>query len=88
MLHASEHSSRFLKKSYGSALILWKFSYELTIDKFLAIQTAQETVTGSKAGKLHCSSISIDSNSIPDEMNGTYTRLLCMEIEMLMCNGY
>ena len=82
MFHASEYSS--LKKSYGSDLT----TNELTLDEFLAIQTAQETVAGSKAGKLHCSSISIDSNSIPDEMNSTNTRLLCMEIQMQMYNGH
>ena len=68
--------------------VVKKFRYELTLDEILAIQTVQETVAGSNAGKLHCSSISIDSNSIPNEMNGTYTRLLCMKTEMQMCNGH
>ena len=62
--------------------VVKKFRYELTFDEVSAIQTAQETVAGSNAGKMHCSSISIDSNSIPNEMNGTYTRFLCMTTEM------
>lgn len=61
--------------------MLLKFSCELTLDEPLAIKTAQETVAGSRAGKLHCSCISIDSDTITNEMNSTYTRLLCMEIE-------
>ena len=69
--------------------VVKKFRYELTLDEILAIQTAQETVAGSNAGKLHCSSISIDSNSIPNEMNGTSARFLCMKTEMQMCsNGH
>ena len=64
-----------------SCNVVKKFRYELTLDEILVIQTAQETVAGSNAGKLHCSSISIDSNSISSETDGTHTRLLCMEIE-------
>ena len=58
-----------------------KFSYKLTFDEPLAIKNAHETVAGSRAGKLHCSSISIDSDTITNETNSTYTRLLCMEKE-------